>query len=168
MTDDPPTDELAADLYRLHEAGVTVFPTVALTYAAAAGSLHRRRDDLEVVAALLQHDAPRAVAELLGLVQDGMGATAHACDAAGRALVQVARRYADGDDRTEAHFDALLRTRAPSCRPRSARSAHRRAPATRRSPTDRCAARRTRHEHPTTEHPMSTGTPPPAGPRSTG
>ncbi len=110
-TDGQATGELAADLYRLHEAGVTVFPTVALTYAATATSLHRRRGDLETVAALLQHDAPRAVAELLGLVQDGMGATALACDAAGRALVQVARRYAATDQRTAADLDTLLRTR---------------------------------------------------------
>jgi hypothetical protein len=119
MTHDAPpnrlnqADLLAADLYRLHEAGVTVFPAVALAYAAAATSLHRRRDDLDVVAALLRHDAPRAVADLLGLLQDGMGDTARACDAAGRALVDLARRYAGADDRTRAAFGTLLRERGP-------------------------------------------------------
>ena len=106
------TDQLAADLFRLHEAGVTTLPATALAHAAAAVSLHRHRDRLDTVAALVQHDAPRAVGELLGLVQDGVAATALACDAAGRALVQVARRYAEVDEHTAADFEALLRDRA--------------------------------------------------------
>ncbi len=113
MTDEEQAGELAADLFRLHEAGVTVFPAVALAYAAGATSLHQRRAELDTVAALLQHEAPRAVAELLGVLQDGMGATARACDAAGRALVHVARKYAAADGNTAADFAALVRRRGP-------------------------------------------------------